>query len=162
MSGIYQPEEGKIFYDNIDIKFISQECIREKVLYIAQKSAFITASIRKNICFGIENVTEAELDNVCEIVKIKETINALPKKYETLVEEGGKNFSTGECQKMALARALLRNPQILILDEATSNVEKKIETQIYDSIKRERKGITIISVMHGFNEEIEVDNVIDV
>ena len=158
IAGVYETEQGVIFYEDKDIRQLNKSDLHKHVLYVAQKSAFLSESLRENICFGMEGVTDAELDKVCKIAEIKSFIANLPQGYETFVEENGRNFSTGECQKLALARALLRKPKILILDEATSNIEKESEAKIYANIKKEQKEITIISVMHSPNKMIAVDH----
>jgi ATP-binding cassette subfamily B protein len=158
--GRYVFEQGEIQFDGVDINKISIDSLKHEIIYISQNPNILSCSIIENISFGLQSIDKVDVIKMCNMVGIAEYIDKLPNKYNSMLEEQGRNLSTGQRQRLSLARALLRKPQILILDEATSNIDKKSEREIYKNIKNEFPHMTVISIMHDINSEIVFDNII--
>ncbi|MFS7401617.1 peptide cleavage/export ABC transporter [Carnobacterium maltaromaticum] len=144
----YSPIEGNICFNKINIQDIDTYFLRENVIYIPQESFFFSASIYENLIFGVkESIDFEEILKVCELVNILDFINNEPLRFDTIIEEGGNNLSGGQKQRFAIARALLSDSNILILDEATSAMDAKLEKKIIEELlKIENK--TIIFIVH--------------
>ncbi|MEB8804264.1 peptidase domain-containing ABC transporter [Bacillus cereus] len=146
----YKVQQGDIYYDDYHIEEISRSALRNRIAYVSQESFFFSASIFENLCFGLENnVTLEEVIEVCKKASAHEFISELPLRYETGLEENASNLSGGQRQRLAIARALLKKPDILILDEATSNLDSTTEKHITDMLKElALEGITVIMIAH--------------
>lgn len=146
----YEPNQGDIYYDDYHIKEINRTSLRDRIAYVSQESFFFSGSIYDNLRFGLDNqVTLDEIINVCKKAYAHNFISDLPLRYETLLEENASNLSGGQRQRLAIARALLKKPDILILDEATSNLDSTTEKYITDMLKELRNlGVTVIMIAH--------------
>ncbi|WP_434180362.1 peptidase domain-containing ABC transporter [Bacillus thuringiensis] len=150
LMGYYEPQQGDIYYDDYHIKEINRTDLRNRIAYVSQESFFFSGSIFDNLRFGLEyQVTLEDIIQVCKDAAVHDFISELPLRYETLLEENASNLSGGQRQRLAIARALLKKPDILILDEATSNLDSTTEKHIIDMLKELRnKGITVIMIAH--------------
>lgn len=146
----YEPQEGNIYYEDYHIKEINRTALRDRIAYVSQESFFFSASIYENLRFGLERkVSLEEMIHVCKLACIHEFISELHLSYETLLEENASNLSGGQRQRLAIARALLKKPDILILDEATSNLDSTTEKHITDMLKElGLQGVTVIMIAH--------------
>ncbi|MFT2139152.1 peptidase domain-containing ABC transporter [Bacillus cereus] len=146
----YEAQEGDIYYDDYHIKEINRIALRNQIAYVSQESFFFSASIYENLCFGLERlVTLEEIIEVCKQACVHEFVGELPLRYETYLEENASNLSGGQRQRLAIARALLKKPDILILDEATSNLDSTTEKNITDMLKElGSQGVTVIMIAH--------------
>ncbi|MFB5095473.1 peptidase domain-containing ABC transporter [Bacillus cereus] len=146
----YEAQQGDIYYDNYHIKEVNRTSLRDRIAYVSQESFFFSDSIYENLRFGLErNVTLEEVIEVCKKVSVHEFISELPLRYETYLEENASNLSGGQKQRLAIARALLKKPDILVLDEATSNLDSTTEKYITDMLKElGLEGITVIMIAH--------------
>lgn len=155
----YSPQEGNIFYDNVESKNIDNQYIRKHITYIPQESFFFSGTLLENLVFGLDKEIDFEtITTTCEAVGIIDFINNSPLRFDTLVEEGGINFSGGQKQRLAIVRALLRNSSILILDEATSAIDPILEKKIIDYILS-LKNKTVIIIAHRLSIAKKCDNV---
>ncbi|KXY12698.1 peptidase domain-containing ABC transporter [Bacillus paranthracis] len=146
----YEPQQGEIYYDDYHIKEINRTALRERIAYVSQESFFFSGSIYDNLRFGLNNsVSLEEIIQVCKQACVHDFISDLPLRYETPLEENASNLSGGQRQRLAIARALLKKPDILILDEATSNLDSTTEKHITDMLKElGLQGITVIMIAH--------------
>ncbi|MBW1727119.1 MAG: ABC transporter ATP-binding protein [Deltaproteobacteria bacterium] len=157
----YEPDEGTITAGNIDIREISIDCWRKQIALVDQDSFLFNCSIKENLLYGNPNAKMDEIIAVCEQSYIHHIIESFPDKYETIVGERGLALSNGEKQRLCIARALLKYPKILILDEATGFVDSESERQIRKSLTDLRKkGMTIIVVAHRLSMVREVDEIV--
>lgn len=159
VAGIYDFESGDILFDDMPIREIDKEILNQNITYISQNSTLLSISVKDNILFGKDDKNDS-LYELLDIVEMRQYVEKLPQGINTVLEERGKDLSSGQIQRLAIARALIRNPQILILDEATSNIDQLAEERIYCNIRNAYPEITIISIMHKVNPQITVDYVI--
>lgn len=144
----YTAEKGEIFINNYNIKDISKDILRDKIAYISQDIFFFSGSIKDNLKFANENATYEDIIEACKNAQIHDYINSLPLRYDTNLEENASNLSGGQKQRLAIARALLRKPEVLIMDEATSNLDSITESAIENTMNKITKNITTIIIAH--------------
>lgn len=132
----YQPDEGFIKVDKYKIEELKDYYLRSRVSYVTQSSFFFSGTILENLLYGIDYVENMEeVVEACKCAEIHHFIDNLPQKYETILEENGKNLSGGQLQRLSIAKALLKKPSILILDEATSALDSTTEQKIINKLK---------------------------
>ncbi len=156
----YLPTDGDILIDNFNIKDLSLESIREKIGYIPQDVFLFSGTVRENIAFGVRNASIEEIIETAQKAQADKFINEMPLRYETKIEERGANLSGGQRQRIAIARAILRKPNILILDEATSNLDSTTEKAIHSTLATLTKDITTIIIAHRLSTILFCDRII--
>lgn len=144
----YQPEEGHISINGYNIEELDLYNLRENICYVPQNVELFSGSIKDNITLGKTNASYAEIKAACENAGCREFIEKLPGKYGTFLEEAGGGLSGGEKQRIALARALVKKPSFLILDEATSNLDFISEAKIFDTLFKKGRNITMLMIAH--------------
>ena len=153
LTGMYEPTSGTITIGNYDIKELSLKCIRSHVVYVPQEPVILSGTLREAVLFGSRKETgDPKFREIVDGCFLDEIINDNPSGYEWILTENGMNVSGGHRQRIAIARALLSEPDILILDEATSQIDKSREQDILDFVFRYRAGRTVIVITH--NEKI--------
>ncbi len=158
----YEPQEGSIFYGDYHIKEINRSALREKIAYVSQESFFFSGSILENLKFGLNRpVTFEEIIEASKKANAHEFISDLPMRYESILDENASNLSGGQRQRLALVRALLKKPDVLVLDEATSNLDSTTESKITNMLKELRSdGITVIMIAHRLSTIKYADQII--
>ncbi|TGK01590.1 ABC transporter ATP-binding protein [Leptospira langatensis] len=146
--GMVEPSQGKISFDGIDLEKIRLQALHSMIGIVFQDTFLFHTSILENIRMGRPDATPEEAIEAAKLAEIHEFISGLPDGYETIVGDKGSKLSGGEKQRIALARALVRNPQILLLDEATSALDPITEARILKTLQKLREGRTIVSVTH--------------
>lgn len=144
----YTPEEGKININGYNLEELDLYNLRENISYVPQNVELFSGSIKENITLGKANASYEEIKLACENAGCKEFIEKLPGKYGTFLEEAGGGLSGGEKQRIALARALIKKPSFLILDEATSNLDFISEAKIFNTLFKKGKNITMLMIAH--------------
>jgi ATP-binding cassette subfamily B protein len=145
---LYQPQEGDILIDDNHTKDIKIELLRSKIAYIPQETFLFSGSIMDNLMLGAEGESVDDVVEAAKIAQAHEFINEMPLRYETRLEENGTNLSGGQRQRLSIARAMLKKPDILILDEATSNLDAITERALDETIHQYCQGITTIFIAH--------------
>ncbi|ACA55789.1 peptidase domain-containing ABC transporter [Clostridium botulinum] len=148
LMNFYQCEKGEILINTYNIKDINIETLRDKIAYISQETFLFNGTIKENLSLGNPYITYEEIIEACKRAQIHDFINSLPLRYNTLVEENGANFSGGQKQRLSIARAILKKPQILIMDEATSSLDSITERAIENTMNEFSEGITTIIIAH--------------
>lgn len=156
----YEPTDGEILIDGVNIQERSQLWLHDHLGYVLQQPMLFSGSIRENIRFGQEDASEAEIVEAAKRVHAHEFIQRLPAGYETEVGEGGAKLSTGQKQLISFARALLKNPQIFILDEATSSIDLETEVQIQKATQAILAGRTSFIIAHRLSTIVHADKIL--
>jgi ATP-binding cassette subfamily B protein/subfamily B ATP-binding cassette protein MsbA len=144
----HDPTKGRIIVDGADIRDFTLASYRSLLAIVQQDVFLFDGSVRDNIAYGRHNATEAEIEDAARRANAHEFIDKLPERYETFVGERGVKLSGGQQQRLAIARAILANPQILILDEATSNLDTESEQLIQASMAELLAGRTTFVIAH--------------
>lgn len=156
----YEVDGGSIKIDGTDIRDISRENLRSIFSMVLQDTWLFSATIRENIMYGRQNATKEEFMNAVRAAKVDRFIATLPDGYDTVLDEEGSNLSAGQKQLLTIARAILADPQILILDEATSSVDTRTEQQIQSAMSNLMRGRTNFVIAHRLSTIREADNII--
>lgn len=161
LTGIVYPEKIDIAINNTDLSFDEYRKLTKKIAYIPQESFFFSDTIYNNITYGIENVDPEKLKMLLTKCKLADYLSALPRGVDTILEEGADNLSAGTKQKLAVVRALLRDPEVVILDEAMSNVDSESEKEIYSLLREMSDRIAIIDISHKIKDLSVYEHVLD-
>ena len=145
---LYQYETGSITICDYAMPDIRLETLRDKIAYIPQETFLFSGTIMENLTFGMDNPSMEEVIGCAKLAHVHDFVNSLPLRYETHLDENGSNLSGGQRQRIAIARAMLKKPDILILDEATSNLDAVTERAIQDTIEAYSRGMTTIIIAH--------------
>ncbi|MCA1023446.1 ABC transporter ATP-binding protein [Halobacillus litoralis] len=159
ISRFYDPTKGAVKIDGVDLKDASIDSIRQQISVVLQDTFIFSGTIMENIRFGRPDATDEEVKEAAEVVGADGFIQRLNNSYETEVEERGNILSAGERQLLSFARALLANPRILILDEATASIDTETELKIQQALKKLLKGRTAIMIAHRLSTIREADNI---
>jgi len=157
---LYDPAEGRVVIDGIDIRDLTFSSLADVVGVVSQETYLFHASVRDNLRFAKPNATDDELVAAADAAQIHELIASLPEGYDTVVGERGYRFSGGEKQRIAIARTILRNPPILVLDEATSSLDNETERQVQEALDRLAEGRTTIAIAHRISTIADADQIL--
>ncbi len=156
----YDPQTGRITVDGRDLRDVEIDSYRNQVGYVIQESILFNCSILDNIRYGRPEATKHEAVEAAKAANVHETIEALPERYDTEYGEGGVSLSQGEKQRLAIARALLADPRILILDEATSSLDSQTEALVQQALERLMEGRTSFVIAHRLSTILKADKIV--
>jgi ATP-binding cassette subfamily B protein len=148
LMNLYPWEKGDITIKSYNIKDLAYDSLRERIAYISQDIFMFSGTIRENLCLGRKDIDMNDIVEACQMAQAHDFINKLPLRYETHLEENAANLSGGQKQRLAIARAILKKPDIFIMDEATSNLDSITEKAIERTIETVCKGVTAIIIAH--------------
>ena len=157
---LYDADEGEVLVDGIDVKDLSLYQLRESVAMVLQKNTLFSGSIAENLRWGNDNATDEELEWACQIAQASEFIHGFKEGYDRELEQGGTNLSGGQRQRLCIARALLKRPRILILDDSTSAVDTATDARIREAFRTELAGVTKIIIAQRINSVMDADQII--
>jgi ATP-binding cassette subfamily B protein len=157
---LYDPTEGSITLDGHDLREITQESLAHQIGMVTQESYLFHDTVRANLLYARPNATQAELDAACQAANIHDLLTALPDGYDTVVGERGYRLSGGEKQRLAIARVILKNPRILILDEATSHLDSHSEALIQAALVPLFEGRTSLVIAHRLSTILAADKIL--
>jgi ABC-type multidrug transport system fused ATPase/permease subunit len=156
----YEVEKGEVTIDGYDVRSVTQQSLRRQIGIVPQDPILFTGTIEENIKFGALNASHEAVVEVAKTVGAHSFINRLDKGYETMVGQRGANLSAGQRQLICLARAILADPRILILDEATSNVDTNTERIMQRALRKLTKGRTCLTIAHRLSTVTKADRII--
>ena len=156
----YDPTQGTIYMDGIDIKQYSFEQLREQIGVVPQRAVLFTGTIESNLKWGNEHATKEQMEQALRIAQAEEFVSRLPKGLQTEVSQGGANFSGGQRQRLTIARALVGQPKILILDDSASALDYATDAKLRMAIARETQNMTVIIVSQRANSIRNADKII--
>ncbi|QNU65463.1 ABC transporter ATP-binding protein [Ruminiclostridium herbifermentans] len=154
---LYDPCEGRILIDGIDINDIKEEDLRKHISVVRQEPVLFMTSIKENLLLANPNASQQEIENACKKAFIHEYIETLPNKYDSVIGENGVNFSGGQIQRIAIARALIKKSKIILFDEATSALDNESQFYIKKAIDAIAKDCTVVIIAHRLSTIIEAD-----
>lgn len=157
---LYDPQKGRILVDGIDIRNISRDELRRRFALVLQDIILFPGDVKSNISLESENISEESVKSAAVTVQADQFIGRLPKGFETEVSEKGANFSRGERQLLSFARALAVDPDVLVLDEATSSVDPETERTIQESLRKLMAGRTSLVIAHRLSTILDVDEIL--
>ena len=157
---IYPEGSGDLIIDGMNISNLNREKLRDKLGYVSQENILFSRTVRENIMFGKPDATEAELMEAIRLSAFDEDLARMPEGLDTLVGEKGVSLSGGQKQRISIARSLIKQPDILILDDALSAVDARTEQRIINHIKNNRKGKTTIIITHRLSAVHHADKII--
>jgi ABC-type multidrug transport system fused ATPase/permease subunit len=160
LSLYFVPQKGKIFIDGIDIKNLKLDFLRSIIAYVPQDIILFNDTIKNNILYGKPDATKEEINKAARAAHIESFIDTLPKKYNTLVGERGVKLSAGQKQRLAIARAIIRDPKILILDEATSSLDVVSEKMVQEALDNLIKNKTTLIIAHRLSTIRKADKIL--
>lgn len=157
---LYDVSSGRVLIDGIDVRRIKLDCLARLVGVVTQETYLVHDTIRENLRYGNPDATDEELEAAARAAAIHDHILTLPDGYDTVVGERGYKLSGGEKQRIAIARAILKNPRILILDEATSALDTEVERAIQASLERLMAGRTTFAIAHRLSTILRADQIL--
>jgi ATP-binding cassette subfamily B protein len=157
---LYDVTHGRITIGGVDIRDLSFKALSDLVGVVSQETYLFHATVRENLRFAKPDASDEEIEEAAEAARIHHVIAALPDGYETMVGERGYRFSGGEKQRIAIARTILRNPPVLVLDEATSSLDTETERLVQEALDRLSEGRTTIAIAHRLSTVRDADQIL--
>lgn len=156
----YDVSSGTIRINGVDIREASQEEVRSKIGYVPQKALLFSGTIAENIRFGKEEATQEEIEHAARIAQAEDFIGKMKKSYESMISQGGSNVSGGQKQRLSIARALVRKPDIYIFDDSFSALDYKTDAKLRAALKNETKDSTVVLVAQRVSTVLDADRII--
>ncbi|WP_442602275.1 ABC transporter ATP-binding protein [Paenibacillus sp. KN14-4R] len=156
----YDISSGNVQVDGVDVREMSQESLRAKIGYVPQKAVLFTGTIADNICYGKENATDAEVTHAATIAQASDFIADMPEGYQSILAQGGTNVSGGQKQRLSIARALVRRPEIYVFDDSFSALDLKTDAKLRAALKEETTQSTVIIVAQRVTTVMDADQII--
>lgn len=157
---LYDVTDGELLVDGVNVKDYDIEALRDLIGVVLQKNVLFTGTIKENIKWGNPNATDEEIIAACKAAQAHDFIMSQPDGYDTMLAQGGLNLSGGQKQRLCIARAILKQPKILILDDSTSAVDTATEAKIRESFYKELKNTTVLIIAQRISSVAEADEII--
>ncbi len=157
---LYEPQEGRVTIDGVDVRDASFASLAATVGVVSQETYLFHATVRENLRFARPDASDEEIESAARTARIHDLIASLPDGYDTVVGERGYRFSGGEKQRIAIARTILRNPPVLVLDEATSSLDTRTEREVQEELDQLAQGRTTITIAHRLSTIRDADQIV--
>jgi len=157
---LYEPQQGRVTIDGVDVRDASLASLAATVGVVSQETYLFHSSVRENLRFARPDATDEEIEDAARAARIHDLIASLPDGYDTVVGERGYRFSGGEKQRMAIARTVLRNPPVLVLDEATSSLDTQTEYAVQEALEHLSEGRTTITIAHRLSTVRDAEQIV--
>jgi ATP-binding cassette subfamily B protein len=157
---LYEPQVGRVTIDGVDVRDASLASLAATVGVVSQETYLFHASVRENLRFAAPDASDAEIEAAARTARIHDLVASLPAGYDTVVGERGYRFSGGEKQRIAIARTILRNPPVLVLDEATSSLDTQTEHAVQEALDKLAEGRTTITIAHRLSTVRDADQIV--
>ena len=156
----YDVSKGEVLVDGLNVKNYTFKSLRRKIGLVPQKAILFSGTIKENMKWGLEGASDSEIEKALEIAQATDFVNNFPNKYETLILQNGKNLSGGQRQRLTIARALINNPEILILDDSTSALDYLTTFNFQKELKNQAKNTTVIMISQRINSIRNADKIL--
>ncbi len=156
----YDPTSGRILLNGLDIKDITQHDLRERIGFVPQRAVLFSGTIRENICFGKKDATDEQVHHAAEIAQALDFIQAKPEGFDSYISQGGTNVSGGQKQRLSIARAIVKNPEIYVFDDSFSALDFKTDATLRAALKKETKDATVIIVAQRISSIMDADTIL--
>ena len=156
----YDPGAGRVLIDGVDLRDLKVQGLRKQIGFVLQDTVLFRGTVRDNIAYGRPDATDEEIVTAAKLANADEFIARMPKGYESLVGERGLTLSGGQRQRIGIARAIIRNAPILILDEPTAALDTESEKLVIDALERLMKGRTVITIAHRLSTIRDSDKIL--
>ncbi|MCR4399598.1 MAG: ABC transporter ATP-binding protein [Syntrophomonadaceae bacterium] len=156
----YDVDRGAILVDGVDVREMSQASLRSRIGYVPQQAVLFSGTIADNIRYGKEDATEEEIRHAAAIAQAADFIEAMPQGYQSVVAQGGTNLSGGQRQRLAIARALVRRPQIYVFDDSFSALDFQTDARLRQALRRETRDATVFLVAQRVGSVMDADRII--
>lgn len=160
ISRLYDVSEGSVRVGGVDVRDYSVKSLRDEVSVVLQKNVLFSGTIKENLRWGDPDASDEEIERICKLAQAAEFIESFPDKYDTFIEQGGANVSGGQKQRLCIARALLKKPKILILDDSTSAVDTRTDALIRRAFREEIPGTTKIIIAQRISSVQDADKIV--
>lgn len=160
ISRLYDASEGSVKVGDVDVRDYDMEVLRKSVAVVLQKNTLFQGTIKENMCWGNENATDEEIVTACKLAQADEFISQFPNGYDTMIDQGGANVSGGQKQRLCIARALLTNPKVLILDDSTSAVDMKTDALLRAAFRKAIPDTTKIIIAQRVASVMDADKIV--
>jgi len=157
---LYDITEGSITVDDVDVRELKIHSLRDQMGVVTQETYLFNASVRDNLLYADERASDQQILDACRIARFDDVVNRMPNALDTIVGERGYRLSGGEKQRLAIARVLLKNPRILVLDEATSSLDSQTELQIQEAMQPLMRGRTTVAIAHRLSTVLAADKIV--
>jgi ATP-binding cassette subfamily B protein len=157
---LYDVSEGAVLVDDVDVRDYPLEALRDQIGMVLQKNTLFSGTIRENLLWGNRNATQEEIERACRAAQAHDFITSFPNGYDTVLEQGGVNLSGGQLQRVCIARAILKGPRILILDDSTSAVDSSTEARIREAFFGSLAYTTVLIIAQRISSVRDADKII--
>jgi ATP-binding cassette subfamily B protein len=157
---LYDATQGRVAVDGVDVRDLTFPSLADTVGVVSQETYLFHASVRENLRFAKPEASDEEIEEAARAAQIHDLVASLPEGYDTVVGERGYRFSGGEKQRIAIARTILRNPPVLVLDEATSSLDTQTERLVQEALERLSVGRTTIAIAHRLSTVEDADQIV--
>jgi len=156
----YDVERGRVLIDGIDTRQMSQKHLRAKIGFVPQKAVLFTGTIKDNLRYGKEDADDREIRHAADVAQASEFILNMPDKFDSMIAQGGTNVSGGQMQRLSIARALVRKPEIYVFDDTFSALDFKTDARLRAALKNETQTSTVLIVAQRVGTVIDADQII--